>query len=96
MSGFVVQTQVWTGVSFSHARMTMYVRQDLLVSIPVNLSSLQTARIVDIESGLVKVEMKGHDNRVECAVFLPPISIPAVRELVAQVSVSSHLSPPHG
>ncbi|KAG6840564.1 hypothetical protein C0991_005840 [Blastosporella zonata] len=43
-----------------------------------------TARITDIESGIMKVEMRGHDNRVESAVFVPAASIPAVRELVAQ------------
>ncbi|KAG6817003.1 hypothetical protein H0H87_000898 [Tephrocybe sp. NHM501043] len=43
-----------------------------------------TARITDIESGTMKIEMRGHDNRVESAVFVPAASIPAVRELVAQ------------
>jgi platelet-activating factor acetylhydrolase IB subunit alpha len=46
---------------------------------------LQTARITEIESGAMKMEMRGHDNRVESAVFVPAVSIPAVRELVAQV-----------
>ncbi|KAG5717873.1 Nuclear distribution protein PAC1 [Termitomyces sp. T112] len=43
-----------------------------------------TARITEIESGMMKVEMRGHDNRVESAIFVPAASIPAVRELVAQ------------
>lgn len=30
--------------------------------------------------------MRGHDNRIECAVFVPQASIPAVRELVALVN----------
>ena len=46
----------------------------------------QTARISDLESGAMKVEMRGHDNRIESAVFVPVVSIPAVRELVALVS----------
>jgi len=33
----------------------------------------------------MKTEMRGHDNRIECAVFVPQASIPAVRELVALV-----------
>jgi platelet-activating factor acetylhydrolase IB subunit alpha len=33
----------------------------------------------------MKTEMRGHDNRLECAVFVPQASIPAVRELVALV-----------
>lgn len=45
----------------------------------------QTARITDIESGTVKVELRGHENRVECAVFVSTVSTPAVRELVALV-----------
>ena len=46
---------------------------------------LQTARITDIESAALKTEMRGHDNRIECAVFVPMVSIPAIRELVALV-----------
>ena len=30
--------------------------------------------------------MRGHENVVEVAVFVPPISLPAVRDLVARVS----------
>jgi hypothetical protein len=45
----------------------------------------QTARITDIETTALKTEMRGHDNRIECAVFVPQTSIPAVRELVALV-----------
>ena len=37
----------------------------------------------------MKTEMRGHDNRIECAVFVPMASIPAVRELVAQVIKNS-------
>jgi len=38
-----------------------------------------------MESSAMKTEMRGHDNRIECAVFVPQASIPAVRELVALV-----------
>jgi hypothetical protein len=34
----------------------------------------------------MKVEMRGHDNRVEFAAFVPPASIPSIRELIALVS----------
>jgi len=47
----------------------------------------QTARITDIESAALKTEMRGHDNRIECAVFVPMVSIPAIRELVALVGL---------
>ena len=49
------------------------------------------ARITDLESSALKTEKRGHDNRIECAVFVPPVSIPSVRELVAVVN--SFLSP---
>lgn len=49
------------------------------------LNTQQTARITDIESGTVKLELRGHENRVECAVFVSTVSTPAVRELVALV-----------
>lgn len=45
-----------------------------------------------MESGSMKTEMRGHDNRIECAVFVPQASIPAVRELVALVIVLLSLS----
>lgn len=45
----------------------------------------QTARITDIETTALKTELRGHDNRIECAVFVQQASIPAVRELVALV-----------
>ena len=37
--------------------------------------------------------MRGHDNRIECAVFVPPVSIPSVLELVAVMD--PFLSPPY-
>lgn len=49
-------------------------------------SFLQTAHITDIETAVLKTEMRGHDNRIECAVFVPMVSIPAIRELVALVT----------
>jgi len=52
----------------------------------------QTARITDIDTTALKTEMRGHDNRIECAVFVPQASIPAVRELVALVIPSIFIS----
>jgi platelet-activating factor acetylhydrolase IB subunit alpha len=54
-------------------------------------SFLQTARITDIESAALKTEMRGHDNRIECAVFVPMLSILAIRELVALVTATFKL-----
>ena len=44
------------------------------------------ARNKGLESSALKAEMGGHDSRIECAVFVPPVSIPSVRELVAVVN----------
>jgi platelet-activating factor acetylhydrolase IB subunit alpha len=54
-------------------------------------ATAQTARITDIESSSTKPEMCGHDNVVEVAVFVPSASIPAIRNLVALVSVKLSL-----
>ena len=50
-----------------------------------SFSFFQTARITDLESSALKAEMRGHDNRIECAVFVPLVSIPSVQELMAVV-----------
>lgn len=50
-----------------------------------NSSYLQIARITDLNTDAMKVEMRGHDNFIECAVFVPAIATPPVRELVALV-----------
>ncbi|KAF8576683.1 dynein regulator [Ramaria rubella] len=51
-------------------------------------SNDHTARLSDIESGALKAEMRGHENVVEVAVFIPPVSLPAVRDLVARPSTA--------
>ncbi|GJJ15918.1 hypothetical protein Clacol_010197 [Clathrus columnatus] len=47
-------------------------------------SADHTAKLSDTESGAVKVELRGHENVVEAAVFAPTISMPAIRDLVAR------------
>lgn len=39
-----------------------------------------------METGVAKAEMRGHENVLEVAVFVPPVSLPAIRDLVARVS----------
>jgi len=43
-----------------------------------------TAHIVELDSGRTKSELRGHDNVVEAAVFIPVSCLPAVRELLGQ------------
>ncbi|THH18967.1 hypothetical protein EW146_g2117 [Bondarzewia mesenterica] len=50
----------------------------------VTCSMDHTARVVEVSSGTTKAELRGHDNVVEVAVFVPRISVPAIRELVGQ------------
>ncbi|OAV84957.1 hypothetical protein PTTG_11586, partial [Puccinia triticina 1-1 BBBD Race 1] len=40
-----------------------------------------TARIWDLTTGETKVELRGHEHVVEIAVFAPPESTPAIREM---------------
>jgi hypothetical protein len=42
----------------------------------------QNARILDAESGAVKVDLRDHDSVVESAVFVPPFAIDSIRQLV--------------
>ena len=42
---------------------------------------MQTARIIDPQSGETKMELRGHEHVVEVAVFAPPVAYPAIREL---------------
>lgn len=51
------------------------------------------ARITHLQSAVVKVEMRGHDNRIEFASFVPAASIPSIRELIALVSAFYFLPP---
>ncbi len=46
---------------------------------------LQTARITELESSILKVEMRGHENTVECAAFVPLAAATSIRELISQV-----------
>ncbi|CAK9784125.1 dynein regulator [Cutaneotrichosporon oleaginosum] len=47
----------------------------------VSASNDQTARVWDLASGETKAELRGHEHVVECAVFAPIASYPAIREL---------------
>ena len=58
-------------------------RVQLIMKDFLSHSFLQT---VHIESATLKTEMRGHDNRIECTVFVHMVSIPAIRELVALVT----------
>ncbi|KAJ3768850.1 dynein regulator [Lentinula raphanica] len=42
-----------------------------------------TSKVVELASGDVKAEFRGHENDVEAAEFCPPHAVAAVRELVA-------------
>ncbi|KAI8993125.1 dynein regulator [Pilobolus umbonatus] len=46
----------------------------------VSSSNDQTARVWDVQKGETKMEMRGHDHVVECAIFLPVLSYPFVWE----------------
>ncbi|KAI0029132.1 dynein regulator [Vararia minispora EC-137] len=50
----------------------------------VTCSMDHTAHVVEINSGTTKAELRGHDNVVEAAVFVPKASVPALRELTGQ------------
>ena len=55
------------------------------------LNHRQTARLVELDSGTTKPELRGHDNVVESAVFIPISCIPAIRELLGQKVLLCHL-----
>jgi hypothetical protein len=63
---------------------------DLLCDVS-NYATAQTAKVTDLESASIKAKMQGHNNVVEVAVFVPSISVPAVCNLVALVSVDLSL-----
>lgn len=46
----------------------------------VSSSNDQTARVWDIQKGETKMDFRGHDHVVECAIFLPVISYPFIWE----------------
>jgi hypothetical protein len=52
--------------------------------------SSQTAHIVELDSGTTKSELRGHDNVVESAVFIPVSCLPAIRELLGQKVLPVH------
>lgn len=45
---------------------------------------VQTAHLVELDSGTTKSELRGHDNVVEAAVFIPVSCLPSIRELLGQ------------
>lgn len=55
------------------------------------LNHRQTAHLVELDSGTTKSELRGHDNVVESAVFIPISCIPAIRELLGQKVLLCHL-----
>ncbi|KAI0065041.1 dynein regulator [Artomyces pyxidatus] len=50
----------------------------------VTCSMDHTARVVELATGTTKAEMRGHDNVVEAAIFVPRNAVPAIRELIGQ------------
>ncbi|KAH9947606.1 dynein regulator [Amylocystis lapponica] len=78
-----VQTTHCIKVLRPHEEWIRSVRPSLDGRLLLTCSNDFTARITELESALVKAEMRDHDNFVECAVFVPAIATPAVRELVA-------------
>jgi hypothetical protein len=56
----------------------------------VVLNHSQTAHLVELDSGFTKSELRGHDNVVESALFIPVSCIPAIRELLGQKVLSFH------
>ncbi|KIM71777.1 hypothetical protein PILCRDRAFT_830134 [Piloderma croceum F 1598] len=82
--------RVWD-VQTTHCIKVLQLHQDWIRSalpscdgrLILTCSDDHTTRITDLESAATKAEMRGHDNVVEVAVFVPSISIPAVRDLVA-------------
>ncbi|KZV69612.1 nuclear distribution protein PAC1 [Peniophora sp. CONT] len=50
----------------------------------VTCSMDHTARVVEVGSGTTKAELRGHENVVEAAVFVPRAAVAALRELTGQ------------
>jgi hypothetical protein len=69
----------------------MFVSHDAISLEDIVLSHRQTAHLVELDSGITKSELRGHDNVVESAVFIPVSCIPAIRELLGQKVLSFHL-----
>jgi hypothetical protein len=62
----------------------MFVSHVTFILENVVLNHHQTAHLVELDSGITKSELRGHDNVVESAVFMPVSCIPAIRELLGQ------------
>jgi WD40 repeat protein len=43
---------------------------------------VQTARLWDVSTGETKMEFRGHDHVIECAIFVPVNAYPYIRELI--------------
>jgi hypothetical protein len=43
---------------------------------------LKTSRLWEVSTGECKMDFRGHDHVVECAIFVPVIAYPFVRELI--------------
>jgi len=63
----------------------VYISSNLVI---LQLTATKTSRIWDLSNGETKMELRGHEHVVECAVFAPVIAYPAIREL-AGLPVSS-------
>ncbi|CAL1709154.1 unnamed protein product [Somion occarium] len=48
----------------------------------VTCCSDHTAQVIELSSGKTKTELRGHDNAVQAAVFVPRMSAPAIGELI--------------
>ena len=46
----------------------------------------QTARIWDVTTGETKLELRGHEHRLEAAIFAPANATTSIRELAGLVS----------
>lgn len=63
----------------SAARTTRWVRR--LLTCRWELSYKQTSRVWDLMNGETKMDFRGHEHVVECAVFAPVVAYPSIREL---------------
>lgn len=63
-----------SGKWFSRRQTTNYLAVKLL-------TTKQTSRVWDFSTGETKMELRGHEHVVECAVFAPLNAYPAIREL---------------
>jgi hypothetical protein len=61
----------------------MFVRS-LCIILRYSRLVIQTAHLVELDSGTTKSELRGHDNVVEAAVFIPVSCLPSIRELLGQ------------